>query len=73
MKIQNDAVIAKLTSDIDNAAKRTVVELTQKNGANIKNVTSAAAVAAVSQVTDKIIQKATANLNTLAITGAINT
>ena len=71
LKLQRDAVAGKIASDVDTLTKKTVSEMAQKSG-GIKNVPASAAVSAVSDILDKIITKATANIKTLAVTGAIN-
>lgn len=71
LQVQREAVVSKIASDIDAKTKTTISEMAQKNWW-IKNVSAAVAVSTVSDMLKSIIDKATANIRTLAITGAIN-
>ncbi len=72
MRIQNDAIVAGLVSNMETSAKTTVTELASKKGGEISQVGTTEAVGAVSTNLDKTITKAKNTMDTLGITGAVN-
>ncbi len=72
MRIQNDAIVSGLVSNMETSAKTTVTEIASKKGGALSEVGSMEAVGAVSLSLDKTITGAKNTMNTLGITGAVN-
>lgn len=72
IKVQSQAVVDKITAEMENGVKTAVTQAVQKNGGSVTNTTGSEAIAAASSNLDKAITGAKATVGTLGVTGTIN-
>lgn len=72
MKVQAQAIVDKVTAEMENGIKTAVTQTVQKNGGSVTNTGTTEAVAAASANLDKAIEGAKATLTSLGVTGTIN-
>ena len=72
IKVQAQAVVDKVTAEIENGVKTAVTQAVQKNGGSVTATGASEAVAAASANLDKAIEGAKATITSLGVTGTIN-
>lgn len=72
MRVQNDAIVEKMASDAEAAAKLAATQAIQRNAGRISDTTSADAVAAAGVAVDKVFSAMLTTVPTLTMTGAVN-
>lgn len=68
MKVQAQAIVDKVTAEMENGIKTAVTQTVQKNGGSVTNTGTTEAVAAASANLDKAIEGAKATLTSLGVT-----
>lgn len=72
MRVQNDALIDSMVTDMETTAKTAVTQIANKKGGSITNTNAAEAIAAASEAIDKVVTGQKNALNTLGVTGSVN-
>lgn len=72
IKVQAQAVVDKVTAEMENGVKVAVAQAVQRNGGSVTTTGTTEAVAAATANLEKAITGAKATLSSLGVTGAIN-
>jgi SPP1 gp7 family putative phage head morphogenesis protein len=72
MRIQNDVLVAEATAQMENATKKTVIDMLRGYGGSITDATAPAIVKELQTVLDNKAQKLNNSLLTVNTTGALN-
>lgn len=72
MRVQNDAMIESMVTDMETTAKTAVTQIANKKGGSITNTNAVEAIAAANEAIDKVIMGQKNTLNTLGVTGSVN-